>query len=122
MTVPATSVDGRWQLLRAEQAGEQAPELVINRTTLVLRAGTYAIWFAGEEMDSGTFETGGVTGATTLLLRGSRGPNAGRTIPCIYQLRGDRLRICYGLDGTAPTEFTTGAQDHRYLASYQRMS
>lgn len=115
------TVDGRWKLLRAEQGGEAAPDLVINRTTLVLSAGRYAIWFAGEEMDVGSFETGGVTGALTLLLRGSRGPNAGRTIPCIYQLRGDRLRICYGFDGTAPTEFATAAQDQRYLATYQRL-
>ncbi len=121
MNPTETSIEGRWQLLRAEQAGEAAPELVVRRTTLSLVAGKYAIWFAGEEMDSGTFETGGLAGALTLLLRGLRGPNAGRTIPCIYQLRGDRLRICYGFNGTAPTDFATAANDQRYLATYQRV-
>ena len=56
----------------------------------------------------------------TFILLGAKGPNAGRTIPCIYQLAGNRLRVCYGLDGTTPTAFATTAGSPHYLATYRR--
>lgn len=107
-------------MIRAEQAGEAAPELVAERTQLELRAGHYAVRFDGTVMDRGTFEIGGTPDVRTLLLRGLAGPNAGRTLPCIYQLAGDRLRICFGLDGVAPLRFATTEGDSRYLATYRR--
>ena len=46
--------------------------------------------------------------------------NAGRTIPAIFQRKGELLRICYGLDGTTPTTFATTAGSSHYLAIYRR--
>jgi uncharacterized protein (TIGR03067 family) len=113
-------LDGTWQLVRAEHGGEEAPELVVQRTRLLLASGSYAVEFDGETVDRGSFEMGGVAGAYTLLLRGLDGPNAGRMIPCLFQLRGNLLRVCYGFDGLAPTEFSTDTKNHRYLATYRR--
>ncbi|MCX6934148.1 MAG: TIGR03067 domain-containing protein, partial [Verrucomicrobia bacterium] len=59
---------------------------------------------------------------STLTLRGTEGPNAGRSIPAIYQVRGDLLRICYGLDGTAPTAFVSPPGSQLYLVTYRRKS
>jgi uncharacterized protein (TIGR03067 family) len=114
------SIEGRWQMIRAEHAGEAAPDLVAERTTIELANGEYIVRFEGNPVDRGTFEVGAVVGDYTLLLRGTSGPNAGRTIPCMFQIRGDRLRLCYGLDGLAPTEFATDARNQRYLATYRR--
>lgn len=116
----AESIEGVWQMVRAENCGDEAPELVVQRTTIELQAGEYRVRFAGEVVDAGTFELGSVVGSYTMLLRGTAGPNAGRTIPCVFQLRGDRLRVCFGLNGLAPTEFTTDPQNQRYLATYRR--
>ena len=113
-------LDGIWRLVRAELAGVAAPELVTAKTAVELSDGVYVVRFDGEIMDQGTFEVSGPNESPTLLLRGSAGPNAGRIIPCIYQLAGNRLRICYGLGGVAPTEFTTALGDDRYLAVYRR--
>ena len=107
-------------MVRAELAGEAAPELVTAKTAVELSDGAYFVRFEDEVMDQGTFEVGGPNESPTLHLRGSSGPNAGRIIPCIYQLAGSRLRICYGLGGVAPTEFTTASGDDRYLAVYRR--
>lgn len=109
-------------MIRAEASGEEAPELVTQRTELSLTADAYAVRFAGEIMDRGALEIGEATAAPScaFVLRGTRGPNAGRVIPCIYQLKGDRLRICFGLDGVAPTQFATTTGDARYLATYRR--
>jgi uncharacterized protein (TIGR03067 family) len=110
------AIEGTWEMIRAELAGETAPDLLLLRVELELTADTYLVRFAGKTADRGryTLERG------MLTLTGIAGPNAGRTIPCIFQLVGDRLRICYGLDGTPPTEFTTKAGQQRYLATYRR--
>jgi uncharacterized protein (TIGR03067 family) len=111
------AMEGVWEMLRAEQSGEPAPEGVAERTTLRLVAGVYEVAFEGAVVDRGAYVIGP---ARTITLRGESGPNAGRTIPCLYQLAGDRLRICYGLDGIAPTEFATQPGQPRYLATYRR--
>jgi hypothetical protein len=48
------------------------------------------------------------------------GPNAGRTIPCLYKFNGSVLSICYGLGGIRPDRFKTAKEQQRYLANYQR--
>ena len=121
MASPSTVLDGTWQLVRAEHAGEAAPELVVDHTVVHLAVGEYTVKFDGNVVDRGSFETGGVVDQPTLVLRGRVGSNAGRTIPCIYQLRGDRLRVCYGFDGFAPTEFSTDSKNQRYLGVYRRV-
>jgi uncharacterized protein (TIGR03067 family) len=109
---------GRWEMTRAEQDGAASPELLALQVVLELGADTYRVSFAGRVADQGTYTLAG----STLTLVGRQGPNAGRTIPCLLQLRGSLLRVCYGLDGTAPTAFTTAAGSGRYLATYRRAS
>lgn len=119
---PVSPLEGRWQMIRAELSGELAPELVTAKTVLEFSAGEYRVFYAGELSDRGT--CGFLPGAEPRQaeLRGAVGPNAGRTIPCIFQLAGDRLRINYGLDGALPTEFRGAADGSRYLVTYRRIS
>ncbi len=105
-----------WEMTRAELGGEDSPDLLALRVELELTADTYVVRFAGKVADRGTYSLA----ASTLTLTGTDGPNQGRTIPCIFQLAGDRLRICYGLDGTAPSAFATSAGTQYYLATYRR--
>lgn len=113
-------LEGTWQMIRAELAGESAPDLVVEGTEVTLTRGGYVVRFSGLIVDRGSLQVGGLLPPQTLVLRGVEGPNAGRTIPCLYQLMGDRLRICYGLDGVQPTEMKTHAGEQRYLATYRR--
>jgi uncharacterized protein (TIGR03067 family) len=116
-------LEGQWQMVRAEQAGDAAPDYFVARTELRFAGGAYEVWFGGERSDRGTYREEAATGgARGLELRGAEGPNAGRTLRCIFQLMGDRLRICYGLDGVRPAVFATQAGDQRYLATYRRVS
>ena len=107
---------GTWEMIRAEQNGEESPELVALRVDLTLTADTYVVRFAGKIADRGLF----VTAANSLMLTGTEGPNQGRTIPCIFELAGDHLRVCYGLGGSAPEKFSTSAGSPHYLATYRR--
>ena len=113
---------GIWEMVRAESGGEPSSDLLALRVELHLGAETYHVHFAGELADQGTYARSPSAPHATLILLGAQGPNAGRTFPCIYQLVGDRLRVCYGLDGTTPTAFATTAGSPHYLATYRRKS
>jgi uncharacterized protein (TIGR03067 family) len=114
------ALHGIWEMIRAESGGEPSSDLLALRVELHLGAETYHVHFAGELADQGTYSRSSAEPHSTLILLGGAGPNAGRTIPCIYQLAGDRLRVCYGLDGTTPTAFATTTGSTHYLATYRR--
>jgi uncharacterized protein (TIGR03067 family) len=114
------ALQGIWEMTRAESGGEPSADLLALRVELHLTADTYHVHFAGELADRGTYSRVDPAPHTTLILLGAHGPNAGRTIPCIYQLVGDLLRVCYGLDGTTPSAFVTTAASPHYLAFYRR--
>ena len=117
----SAALAGRWQIVKAELAGEAMPAFVAEKVEVELTAVTYTVRFAGEIGDRGTYTLGTAGEFKTLLLAGVEGSNAGRTIPAIYQLTGHRLRVCYGLDGAAPDAFVTTAGQPRYLATYRRI-
>jgi len=114
------ALEGRWQPLRAELAGESAPGEALERMEVELVAGRYIVRFGGEISDEGTYAHAADAAPMRLTLTGTGGPNAGRTIPCIFQLVGDRLRICYGLGGARPETFAAPAGTQHYLVSYRR--
>ncbi len=116
----ATAIQGLWAPTKAQLAGEYAPPEVLQRTEFELTADRYTVRFAGEASDEGTYTLRATDPLKSLLLRSTAGTNLGRTIPCIYQLAGDRLRICFGLDGVAPTAFTAAAGTTHYLVTYYR--
>lgn len=115
-------IEGTWQVVHAEFAGEAMPEFVAAKVEMEFAGDRYVARFDGAVTDRGRYAIGGGSGQATLALHGDSGPNAGRTIAGIYLLRGDRLRVCYDLDGVTPTEFATAAGQQRYLATYRRQS
>ncbi|MBL9200191.1 MAG: TIGR03067 domain-containing protein [Opitutaceae bacterium] len=113
------ALTGIWEMIRAESGGEHSLELLALRVELELTSARYTVRFGGQVADRGTLA---VASASSLTITGTEGPNLGRTIPCIYQVAGDRLRICYGMDGTAPEKFASPAGSTNYLATYRRRS
>ena len=54
-------------------------------------------------------------------ITGTEGPNKGKTILAIYELKDDTLRICYDLTGKGrPAEFMSKKDAPRFLVVYQR--
>lgn len=115
-------IEGIWQVVHAEFAGEAMPDFVARKVELEFTGDRYAVRFDGAVTDRGRYALGGEDGRATLSLHGEAGTNADRTIPGIYLLRGDRLRVCYGLDGLCPTDFATTVGQQRYLATYRRQT
>lgn len=118
----AHPLEGLWQPIRAELSGEAAPPMVLERMTLTLRSGLYTVHFGGEASDQGSFTHAASEPHSLITLTGEKGANAGRTIPAIFQLVGDRLRICFGLDGKLPAAFSTDTTSRLYLVTYRRTS
>lgn len=108
-------------MIRAEFAGAAAPGEIVEKTVLHFADGRYGVWFGAAESDAGSFAESGEGATRTLTLQADTGPNSGRTVRCIFQLVGDRLRICYGLDGKLPAHFRTHVDEPRYLATYRRL-
>ncbi|MBL9190024.1 MAG: TIGR03067 domain-containing protein [Opitutaceae bacterium] len=111
------ALTGTWEMIRAESGGEHSLELLALRVELELTGAAYTVRFGGQIADRGTIA---IASPSAFTLSGTEGPNLGRTIPCIYQLVGNRLRICYGMDGIAPTAFASPAGSTHYLATYRR--
>ena len=110
-------IEGIWYPLYAEHEGEEAPKMVLDKMEIELVAGKYFVRFAGAVMDTGTYT---VDADNDLTLLGVTGPNAGRTIPCIFKFAGGALSICYGLGGERPKKHATGPGQQLYLANYHR--
>lgn len=113
-------LEGTWIPLKAELAGNAAPQLALSAMKLVIAAGRYAVHFGANVADAGSYCVAAEAEFQTLTLFGEEGTNAGRSIPSIFQLVGDRLRICYGLDGTLPLAFASHTGSKCYLVTYRR--
>src|SRR5436190_202964 len=118
MLVRAEDLDGVWKPVEVELTGTKFPEAVYSTWRLELRNGKYLLKGA-ESPDGGTVTTDPSTKPKTMDIAGTDGPNKGKTFPCIYELDGDTLRICYDLSGTKrPTEFKTAKDPKLYLVTY----
>jgi uncharacterized protein (TIGR03067 family) len=114
-------LEGHWQPVRAELGGLIAPDEVLEKTEVEFAAGRYRVRFAGQIADRGTYRLVQEPGEPgRLTLAGVEGTNSGRTIPSLFQLVGNRLRICYGMDGILPLHFAASIGTQDYLVTYRR--
>jgi len=112
---------GCWQVIKAELGGQPMPADAAAQVELEFGPATYTVKFGGEATDAGTYVLTAAPDFWQIALAGERGVNAGRTIPGILQLNGDRMRACYALEGnTPPTRFSAPAGTLFYLATYRR--
>ena len=119
-TDDAKAVQGTWMPIKAELAGSVWPDAVLKTIVLKMDNGKYEVSVAGK-LDKGTYTQNAVSRPKGLTIQGTDGPNAGKTFPCIYELNGDTLRVCYDLSGVkAPTEFATAKGTQLYLVTYAR--
>jgi uncharacterized protein (TIGR03067 family) len=116
----AKALRGDWLPVKAELGGRAMPEAVLKAISLKLGDGTYDVLADGHP-DKGTYRVDPSAKPKTMVIRGTEGPNQGKTIPAIYELQGDTLRICYDLSGAkTPSDFKSPAGTRLYLVTYQR--
>jgi len=116
----AKAIQGSWKPAKAELAGQPMPEAILKTISLKLDNGKYEV-LVGDKPDRGTYTMDATTKPRSLTITGTEGPNQGKTFPCIYELKGDTLRVCYDLSGAKrPTEFKSVAGTKLYLVTYER--
>jgi uncharacterized protein (TIGR03067 family) len=117
----AKKIEGTWKPTSAELAGKAWPEELVKKMTLVVADGKYSVTI-GEQTDKGEVKVDPAKDPRTMdIVGGKGGPNEGKTLLAIYQLTGDKLRICYDLSGKArPKEFKTAPGTELFLVEYQR--
>jgi uncharacterized protein (TIGR03067 family) len=113
-------MQGTWKPVTAELGGKPYPDEVLKTMTLVVADGKYTVTVGGQK-DEGTVTLDPAKSPRAMDIKGAKGPNAGKTIPAIYELKGDTLRVCYDLSGKAhPKEFKTTAGTSLFLVEYKR--
>jgi uncharacterized protein (TIGR03067 family) len=116
----AKKLQGSWKPVTAELGGKPFPKEVLQTMKLVLADGKYTVT-VGQQTDEGTVKLGPAQKPRAMDIVGTKGPNRGKTIPAIYELKGTTLRICYNLGGKArPKEFKTKAGTRLFLVEYKR--
>ena len=115
------ALQGSWIPVKAELGAQPLPTEVLKKITLTLTNHDYEVTVTGEQSDSGTWSIDPSSKPKGMTIVGTKGPNAGKTFPCIYDIKGNTFRICYDLSGAKqPTEFKTAAGTKLYLVTYNR--
>jgi uncharacterized protein (TIGR03067 family) len=113
-------MNGTWTPISAELDGEKLPKDALNSIKLVLKDEKYTAT-VDEQVDEGTVTLDLESDPTGMEIKGTKGPNEGKTIPAIFELKDDVLKVCYNLDGKKrPTEFKTKAGSKFYLVTYKK--
>lgn len=116
----AKAIEGTWTPAKAELGGQPMPDAVLKTISLKLTAGKYEAMSEGRP-DYGTYNLDATVKPKGMTVTGTNGPNKDKTFPCIYELKGDTLRICYDLSGAKrPAEFKSVASTKLYLVTYSR--
>jgi uncharacterized protein (TIGR03067 family) len=114
------AIQGTWLPSSAELGGTEFPEAVVKSIRLVLKDGKYTVT-VGNQVDEGTSTQDASKKPKALDIVGTKGPNKGKTILAIYELKGDTLRVCYDLSGKGrPGEFKTKPETQLFLVTYHR--
>jgi uncharacterized protein (TIGR03067 family) len=111
------SLPGHWVPESAMLAGKDFPVADFDGATLQLTENTYE--FGG---DKGEIVLPPKHTPAQMDINGREGPNAGKTIPAIYELKGDHLTVCYQLGGgERPATFESPKGTQVLLVHYKRM-
>jgi uncharacterized protein (TIGR03067 family) len=114
------NMEGTWLVMEAELGGKKFPPDTLKTMKLVVQKSKYTVT-ADANTDEGTLELDATKNPKTMDIKGTKGPNQGKNIPAIYELKENTLKICYGLDGEKrPTEFKTGTNPKLFLVTYKR--
>jgi len=110
---------GKWKLEKAELGGKDAMALLKDLKFEITDPGKYVAELG--EKDEGTFTVDPSKSPKEMDIKGTGGPNKGKTIPAIYKIDGDTLTIAYELGGgKRPEKFETKPDTKQYLAVYKR--
>ena len=111
---------GTWKVKSAELGGKAMSAELTKSWSLTLTDDKYIV-MVGTMKDEGSVTIDLEKSPPTMDIKGENGPNKGKTMLAIYELKDDTLKVCYDLAGkTRPTEFESKADSKRFFVTYTR--
>ena len=109
---------GTWVAEKATLGGK---DIDLAGLKLKIEAGGKYTVDHGAEADKGTFTLDAKTTPKSMEIKSEMGPLKGKTIPAIYELKGDTMTVCYDMEMKAkPAKFESPADSQVLLVVYKR--
>lgn len=123
MTESLAELDGAWVPVDADISGRELAVATLRVARLVVAAGRYRILARDNQtMDGGELRPGATLTPGEVDLVGTEGPGTGRIIPALFEVTGDRLRLCYDLERAArPASMTPQPEQLLLRITYERV-
>jgi len=113
-------LQGTWRAMAGEAEGSPWPQEATTNIVVSIKGNAYTVT-SPDFTDHGEFSVDPSHQPKQMDVRPATGDDKGRTIAAIYELEGDRLRICYAHgESPRPTAFTAPADSGRILLTYTR--
>jgi uncharacterized protein (TIGR03067 family) len=116
-----TAIAGKWTIEKAELGGKDLTETLKAGKLEIAADGKYTFDNGAPQKDIGTLVINSGKNPKEIDIKGSEGPNKGKTIKTIYKFDKDTVTVCYQLgDGDRPTKFETKPDTRLLLVTYKR--
>ena len=113
-------IQGTWTPISAELGGQPFPERILTAMKLILTENSYTA-IISNVTDKGMLTLHASDQQNAMDILGTEGPNKGKTIPAIFELTEETLKVCYDLEGKRrPHDFHTEPHTQLFLVSYRR--
>ena len=115
-------LEGAWVPVAASVSGQELQVAELRVKYLVLDGHDYSIVDRSNQIvDSGEYLINESASPRTIDIVGRDGPNAGRSMLAIFELKDDQLTVCYDLDGDSRPENMQVQEDQLLLSiTYER--
>ncbi len=113
-------MQGTWTVKSAELSGKPFPLEMQKTISLRIEQDQYVVTINGK-VDRGTVKLDPGKKPKSMDLVGAEGPNTGKTIVTIYEIKEDELKVCYNLKGDVrPEAFKSNPGSLQFLVTYER--
>ncbi len=114
------SLQGDWQAVSAEANGAPVPAEDLPKLLVTIKDNSYKV-VGNDSTDTGKFTIDPSKNPKHMDIRPDTGPEAGQTLPGIYEVGEETFRICRALEGdTRPSAFATRSDSPFFLITFQR--
>jgi uncharacterized protein (TIGR03067 family) len=119
---PAPGLEGAWVPVAANVSGQELLVRELRVKYLVLDGRDYSIVDRTNQIvDSGEYLVNDSINPRAIDIVGRDGPNAGHSMLAIFELKDNRLTVCYDLDGTERPASLQAQEDQLLLSiTYER--
>ena len=90
-------LNGTWEVTRLVVDGKEQP--APKGATLTLKDGKYTVRQGGKVVGEGASKVDPTASPKSLDLTPGGGPTKGKTVPAIYEVKGETLRLCFAPPG-----------------------